>query len=110
MFTTDSGLCGYSCPLCDCGSYELNDTWYVEYGADDGEAMCKQCICTKDEYNNSYANCDYGVSYAVDDATCDANTGVVYNGDVTQCHNEYSLSGLVLILFLGIISIIGNNC
>ena len=100
LFATDSGPTCYSCPKCDCGSYELNDTWYVEYqdyyDLRDDEAHCVKCTCNKDYYDNLYADCDYVDEYAVGEATCNVSTGIKYGNDDNapySCHNQESNSG-----------------
>ena len=96
LFTTDSGpYCDGSCPFCDCGSYNWNDIWYVEYqdyfDLEDGSKHCAQCVCKKDSEGNLYADCDdaWPWSYQNGESTCDEENGP----DLHQCHHGYTSSG-----------------
>ena len=98
LFTTDAGPSCYSCPKCDCGEYELDDTWYVEfqdyYDLRNDQATCMQCTCMKDYNDNLYADCDYNYdSYDIGDKTCNVNTGTG-DDDEYSCHSQESTSGL----------------
>ena len=108
LFPSDEGPnCGYSCPRCDCGEYNYNDTWYVEYrdyyDFQYDEASCMKCTCKQDSWygnplnNYTYVDCDSSDSYDIGTATCDPVTGIDYtsipgttNDNVYYCHNQYN--------------------
>ena len=101
--------CGY-CPECDCGEYNVDDTWYVEYQDYDdiksNQASCTKCTCKMDSYygnplkNYTYADCEYGDSYDIGSDTCDSINGLASISSTNYyCHRDYPSASNGILIF-----------
>ena len=100
IYTTDYGP---SCSArgrdvkCDCGSYTLGDTWYMEYQDDDdiiyNNAQCLQCECKDDGYGGTYSDCDSSIAnYRKGSQTCPLQSTTSL-----QCYKGEASTGSVTI-------------
>eukprot|EP01084_Bolivina_argentea_P040827 75364_1 len=92
----DYSNCG--CPTCDCGTYSIDDTWWISYTNtwDEENIMsnkeCEQCKCKENPKGNIKSNTECGLesySYFDDDAEC-PDPFKQYN-----CRQDYSDSPIV---------------